>query len=97
MKWGQQDSYLNFEPGPMWKELKEHLRRHADPGGVRHGSLAAGHKRTFIFMIPRKAQAGTFLAPAYGWVPLWQAGRNPKKILAPGIHADHNRKYPFVL
>jgi len=68
VKWGGEDFYLFYEPGPMRDKLLAYLSSHPEPGGIRHLALVPDQKRAFIFMIPREGQVGAFLAPAYGWI-----------------------------
>jgi hypothetical protein len=68
LKWGNYDFLLYFEQNQMRNQCLSFVRKHPDPGTIRHIALVASQRKCFLFMIPRKGQVKEDLTPVYRWL-----------------------------
>jgi len=68
IRWGNHDFLLYFAQLKLRDQLLAFVKKHPDPGTVRHIALVADQRKCFLFMIPKKGQVKKNLEPVYRWL-----------------------------
>lgn len=69
VRWGNYKFFLYYKSVKMRDNFMKFVDSNPEPGVIRHIAIIPDQKKCFIFMIPRKEQVASCLAPVYRWIP----------------------------